>query len=410
MPRFSIIITTTRPHLMENAIQSALAQDLEDFELVISDNSEVGGKEIVERYEDPRIRYIRPVKILSVAEHWDFAFSHAVGDWQLLLCDDDALAPNLLSILNRDIVAYPEVHTIRWKAGSWNDMSLVVPGASPTFSIPGFSGNRSLISTQELISQMFGCGIGLQSSVKKNIPILSFSVYSKEIIGKIRSAMNGHFCLPICPMTSSSLAALALSEKSLNIDLPLSVLGAPRESQAVLASTPERFEAWVSSWEFQFAPKQTMFTPTACHTETMLRIQSLLPEQLGNYRINWEEFFVTLFQQVMANDWNTPQKKSLARLESALKEFPKETQTSVHERILQSQIPPSWLQSLLRTVMRKARNAPIRIFFMLTLNFNYRDRILDCRRYGFNDLNDCAYMLGQITGSKNSDGNSVRTV
>lgn len=397
MPKFSIVIPTTRPYLVRAAIRSALAQDFEDFELLVSDNSTEGCKKVVDGFKDQRIRYVRPTEILAVAEHWDFAFSNACGDWQLLLCDDDALSPNLLSILSHDIITYPEAHTIRWKSGFWKQEGSVATQATSTFIVPGFSGKRTLFASRKLIAQMFNCGIALESSVKKFIPILSFSAYSKEIIGKIRNATGGQFCLPICPMTSSSLAALALSEKMLNIDLPLSILGSPLESQAAMASTPERYEQWISAWEFQFTPKQTMFTPTATHTETMLRIQSLLPAQLGGYQVNWEEFFMILFRQVMAGDWNMPKKKSLARLESALEEFPIAIQTSVHAYISQPKPSPSRLQSLRRTVLRKARNAPVRVYNALKCNKYYRDQALNAHKYGLNDINDCARMLSKIT-------------
>lgn len=54
----SILIPAFRPTFLRQAICSALGQELEDFELIISDDS--GGDQIrpiVERFSDPRIRY-----------------------------------------------------------------------------------------------------------------------------------------------------------------------------------------------------------------------------------------------------------------------------------------------------------------------------------------------------------------
>ncbi|MFQ5700741.1 MAG: glycosyltransferase family 2 protein [Acidobacteriota bacterium] len=101
--RFSIVIPTrNRAPLLAHAIRSALAQTLEDYELVISNNCSTDETEsVVKRFGDPRIAYFRTEEALSMVDHWEFALGKVRGDWVLYLCDDDALLPDCLSFLDR---------------------------------------------------------------------------------------------------------------------------------------------------------------------------------------------------------------------------------------------------------------------------------------------------------------------
>ena len=114
--KFSIIITTTRPHLLKYSLRSAVAQTFDDYEVVVSDNSENGCRDMVESIGDSRVRYVRPDQQEALVAHWDFAFAQARGDWHLLLCDDDAITPNLLVILEKLIRNHPDVESICWKS------------------------------------------------------------------------------------------------------------------------------------------------------------------------------------------------------------------------------------------------------------------------------------------------------
>jgi glycosyltransferase involved in cell wall biosynthesis len=67
MPLFSIVIPTrNREHLLRYALQSALDQTFEDYEIVVSDNfSDASTYRIVQELADGRVRYVRTDKTLS---------------------------------------------------------------------------------------------------------------------------------------------------------------------------------------------------------------------------------------------------------------------------------------------------------------------------------------------------------
>ena len=54
------IITHNRAHYLDDAISSVLGQSFRDLELiVVDDGSTDGTPDLLDRYDDPRIRYVR---------------------------------------------------------------------------------------------------------------------------------------------------------------------------------------------------------------------------------------------------------------------------------------------------------------------------------------------------------------
>jgi len=94
-PKVSIIIPTfNRAAMLLNAIDSALAQDYPNLEVVVSDNASTDATQaVVDRYKaDPRLHYFRNSSNLGLAGNWAKALrEYASGTWALILCDDDML-------------------------------------------------------------------------------------------------------------------------------------------------------------------------------------------------------------------------------------------------------------------------------------------------------------------------------
>jgi len=83
---------------IREAIESVLAQTLEDWELVITDDcSTDGSSEIVAAYSDPRIRYVINKECLGAEGNWNRCVNEGRGKYRKLLCHDDRLAPNCLA-------------------------------------------------------------------------------------------------------------------------------------------------------------------------------------------------------------------------------------------------------------------------------------------------------------------------
>ena len=97
-PAVSVCIPTYRgaAHIAET-IESALAQTFADFELiVIDDDSPDETGQLVARYRDPRLRYLRE-RNAGVEENWNRCLRFARGRYFKLLPHDDLIAPDCLA-------------------------------------------------------------------------------------------------------------------------------------------------------------------------------------------------------------------------------------------------------------------------------------------------------------------------
>ena len=116
-PRFSILMAAyNRAELIHVAIDSVLAQDFGDYELVIVDDGSTDETpDIVTRYTDPRIRYIRKSKNEGRSPTRNRAIAEARGEFVLWMADDDLLEPHVLRTYDDILRAEPHVDVVYGK-------------------------------------------------------------------------------------------------------------------------------------------------------------------------------------------------------------------------------------------------------------------------------------------------------
>jgi glycosyltransferase involved in cell wall biosynthesis len=93
-------------------IDSVLAQSFSDFELVIvDDDSPDETAQVVARYLDPRIRFLRNERNLGAEKNWNRCLQLARGRYFKLLPQDDLLAPDCLA-RQVDVLAADRKHAL----------------------------------------------------------------------------------------------------------------------------------------------------------------------------------------------------------------------------------------------------------------------------------------------------------
>lgn len=99
MPKVSVCIPTyNRQKLLPLAIDSVLQQTLDDWELIVCDDGSTDGTpELMQRYPDPRIRYLHHSRNIGKSNNMRSGFEAARGQYFIKFDDDDRLTPEFLS-------------------------------------------------------------------------------------------------------------------------------------------------------------------------------------------------------------------------------------------------------------------------------------------------------------------------
>lgn len=128
--KISILLPTrNRLDYLKLAVESVLRQDVESWQLVISDNcSEENIADFVSSLDDPRIVYTRSDRFIPVTANWSRALAHSDGDYIIMLGDDDALAPGYLRRMNELIERFHSPDVIYTKT-----LLFTYPGVDPAY-------------------------------------------------------------------------------------------------------------------------------------------------------------------------------------------------------------------------------------------------------------------------------------
>jgi glycosyltransferase involved in cell wall biosynthesis len=116
-PFFSIIMPVyNRQRFVGRAIESCLAQDFADFEVVAADDASTDrSREVIEDYRDPRVRLVRSETNRGRGPARNLAMGQARGTWFLFLDSDDELLPGSLAAIRERIArAAPNVGAFRF--------------------------------------------------------------------------------------------------------------------------------------------------------------------------------------------------------------------------------------------------------------------------------------------------------
>ena len=109
MPLVSFCFTTyKRPDILIDTVKSVLLQSFTDFEVIISDNDpEQSGKKITEVIKDSRVKYFPNEENLGMKKSFNKSLERSVGEYIVMIADDDPVYPNMLETLINLKEKYP---------------------------------------------------------------------------------------------------------------------------------------------------------------------------------------------------------------------------------------------------------------------------------------------------------------
>jgi glycosyltransferase involved in cell wall biosynthesis len=154
-PHFSVVIPTfNRSDLFPYTVQSVLNQTFEDFEIVLSDNcSSDNTPEIAQQFKDPRFKYVRTPRHLTIADSCEFVRKKASGRSIILLSDDDVL---MKRALERFAAETEDCDTELLFGNIAECCDASFPGTDKnSVSCPRFSGSSRVVSANEFVRPLF---------------------------------------------------------------------------------------------------------------------------------------------------------------------------------------------------------------------------------------------------------------
>lgn len=226
MPEFSVIIPTRRrPDTLRHALQTAVAQDYPDTEIIVH---EVGDDpltaQVVAETGDHRTRHVKTDYGVSMSENWERALSSATGRYLTMIGDDDGILPTACSDAAQVLKRFPS-ELLTWRPAAYFWPSSLVAGRR----------NR----LQAYLPQASGCErqvprILLERAYRfqanhYTMPMVLHSFVSRELIDRVKRSLGSYFH-STAPDIASGVADAFHGSSCILVHRPMSMSGLSHHS------------------------------------------------------------------------------------------------------------------------------------------------------------------------------------
>ena len=338
-PYFSIVIPTkNRPALLADALSSALWQDFDDMEVIVSDNfNDERTKATVDKFANhPKLKYYRTSHEMNMLDHWEWASLKAMGKYVLIMPDRKVLYQGALQKLKTVTEKYPHINAFSYHVATFIESTLTFAWSPP-------HQGTMLFSTADLTSNFLSENLYLKKTFEYYFPKTLNGFFKAEYAQSIRSKFGQYFNTAgvTTPDFSSLFINLALNDEILYIGDKILI------SQGEQVSNGRNFglgkvDQYLNMLHIDF---NTFYEPVPVHspfiynwlTLDFLTIQQKVTANLSKYSVDWVNYYATLHRELtiktrsdMAEEMKDYFKNSIT---IPLSNTDKEFQTQVKNRI-----------------------------------------------------------------------------
>jgi glycosyltransferase involved in cell wall biosynthesis len=240
-PKYSIIIPARNGgKYLPTCVDTIISQDYCDYELIISDDHSVdGSKEYLATLSShPNVIVIEPKEPLSMAEHWEWALSHARGEWLIFVGQDDGLQPYFFRLADRltEIAKKWNLRTIMSERAYffWKDCGFVYGDIAVRYYA------RNAIKIHNCRYEAMKALFGLQTYF--NLPeMYTTSLFHSDIVREAKRKQQGRLFLTHPQDANLAAIACSLEKRYLMSSIPLGWVGSSLKSagMAVTQKKPD---------------------------------------------------------------------------------------------------------------------------------------------------------------------------
>lgn len=224
--RLTVIIPTReRDDTLRWALKTCVSQDFDRLEILVSDNASTDAtREVVDSYDDPRIRYINPGRRLGMSEHWEFALSHVADGYVMFLGDDDGLMPRAAAEIS-DILETDSTEALVWPLASYYWPEFFDRSMANCLSMPHPQPRRvSRLTSSQVLEQ-----VAAFRAPHYLLPSPYWGVVSRSSFDRI-AERSGRVFHSIIPDVYAGVAVAAVTRSYLRSDRIYSLSGVSRHS------------------------------------------------------------------------------------------------------------------------------------------------------------------------------------
>jgi len=296
-PKYSILVPTRgRAHLLRHALEGFLAQESDDYEVIVCDNwSNDGTEDVVKDIGNSRIRYIRPDRPLSMPENWEYALGHARGEW-ITVSTDRCIYLNSLLDRVTSVIEDGDVKVIAWRPAAYYLDNWYEPALRGRLEIPACTGKVFEVTSRETLEQLFALREG------PAVPKMLNSICHRSVLETARQKLPVFFFRPN-PDYAAAVAVLTAVDRYAVIDdvLFMSCIGkesigysgAYNRSTAVLQYVSEFRQASL----FPRAPFGALLVANSI-VETLFSGREQMPKELGQYSIDKVAYYLACCAEI----------------------------------------------------------------------------------------------------------------
>lgn len=252
---YSIVLPVrNNSNTLPYTLKTCLEQQFEDYEIVVSDNSDPGNNEIkklLEQFDSEKIHYVRTPRVLPLTKSFEFAYLQAQGDFVLPLGADDALlygAIKELDAVKKELESREQFGFLTWDRLHyvWNDFK--ASGQSGQFIIPRNYRRTSDIESivEERDTQAYLKLLLTQPTYIYGMPLLYINSgfkreYLLTVLEKTNAILDG-----VSQDIYTGVVNLALNDKYFHIKEPFTIAaigGSSVGGNSMIGATKEEIRA-----------------------------------------------------------------------------------------------------------------------------------------------------------------------
>ncbi|MDO8899083.1 MAG: glycosyltransferase family A protein [Bacteroidales bacterium] len=320
-PLFSIIVPSKNGgEYLKACIESIITQNYSDYELIISDdNSTDSTEDYLKALKDhPNILLLQPKHSFSMTEHWEWALSHAKGQWMIFVGQDDGLQPYFFIHAEKliEIAKQYQIRTITSTRAYffWPGCKEISGNVSVNYLARNSEKIRN--ATFQALKTLFG-----MKSYFELPQMYTSSIFSKSIIEETRLLQDGKVLT--CHPQDANLAAIAcsLDKHYLESSIPLGWVGTSPKSAGLAITHSNRIDGdagrtlkelennykesiYKSKYKYnKLAGDFSFGDPSVYFWQAMLETPSLRKESVNKFLISGifkTLFFSTIFIKLLS--------------------------------------------------------------------------------------------------------------